>query len=953
MKKFLVLFVVLFTLLFSYTVVAQELGSLRKGIEISFPEKIQKLVLDPLPAGTYSVGAGGYFPTIDSAFNKLSIDGIAGEVILELIDNLYTAPTGDFGFFLNGPIPGAGLTSRVTIKPAANKNVAIQGDGYAVLYFLNTSYVTLDGIGITWATTLTIHILQNLQYSWNEGIDFVNNSDNNVIQNITFISEDYTRVGGGISFWTESGVTVGPDNNLIQNNFIKKCGIGIYVSAYFSSSRAIDNIVRENSIGTEIDSLINWGIQVEQAQNTLIEYNIIHNVRYYADDSHPGINSYFGFGDIISNNVVHNIFVSDGIRGGMGILLSGDTGEEGNNNMVYNNMVYDIHSTSTQPNSRVAGIQIWAQINPKIYYNTVYLSGTGNGANPAGSAAFNVYGGFSSCTGIDLKNNIFVNTRDESPYCASAIFDYDTSNLTTDYNNLYYEPSGNNCLVRVGSNDYLTLADWQAMGQDLSSVTEKPNFKNPYLHIDQMLPTNLEGGATPIAGIETDFDGDNRNAASPDIGADEFELDPNAASWKVQNSNFPSDITVTNFAPVNDLVCWAGGFKYGQLPYPGYIRTIDGGNTWVCDSIPGIPDGLISQVFAIDADTAYMAVYVLTSSNSKGIYKTTDGGNTWTKQNAYLTSLNGPGNIYFFDASNGVAIGDPLLETYITTNGGQTWNLVVNMPQALSGEYTWVGGSVITGHGNSVWFHTTHRMFRSTDRGYTWAASSYDPQNYFWFPSIAFQDENTGIYSRMNYNTLAHIYKKTTNGGVTWDTLSNPILDNLAPSNIIHIPGTTSTYLVAGGFTGSMRGLAVTFDAGETCSLWNTLGCAYIGFSSVESGWTTFSPTWQVYKYIGSPITTVEEEVIDILPTDYSISQNYPNPFNPSTTFRYSIPQTSKVVIKVYDILGKEIASLMNEDKSVGTYELTWNAENLPSGVYFYQLKAGDFISTKKMILLK
>ena len=95
----------------------------------------------------------------------------------------------------------------------------------------------------------------------------------------------------------------------------------------------------------------------------------------------------------------------------------------------------------------------------------------------------------------------------------------------------------------------------------------------------------------------------------------------------------------------------------------------------------------------------------------------------------------------------------------------------------------------------------------------------------------------------------------------------------------------------------------------------------------------------------------VEDE--KTLPTEFALEQNYPNPFNPTTTFRYSIPTQSKVVVKVYDILGKEIATLMDEEKSVGTYEITWNATNLPSGVYFYQLKAGNFIETKKMILLK
>jgi len=102
-----------------------------------------------------------------------------------------------------------------------------------------------------------------------------------------------------------------------------------------------------------------------------------------------------------------------------------------------------------------------------------------------------------------------------------------------------------------------------------------------------------------------------------------------------------------------------------------------------------------------------------------------------------------------------------------------------------------------------------------------------------------------------------------------------------------------------------------------------------------------------------SIITGVESSTEFILPERFSISQNYPNPFNPGTKIRYSVPQSSHVIIKVFDVLGNEIETLVNEEKSVGTYELTWDAANLPSGVYFYQLKAGDYISTKKMVLLQ
>jgi pimeloyl-ACP methyl ester carboxylesterase len=89
------------------------------------------------------------------------------------------------------------------------------------------------------------------------------------------------------------------------------------------------------------------------------------------------------------------------------------------------------------------------------------------------------------------------------------------------------------------------------------------------------------------------------------------------------------------------------------------------------------------------------------------------------------------------------------------------------------------------------------------------------------------------------------------------------------------------------------------------------------------------------------------------LPSTFYLSQNFPNPFNPSTTIKYKLPVSGNVTLKLYDVLGNEIATLVNEEKSVGVYEITFYAGNLPSGVYFYQLKTNEFVETKKMILLK
>ncbi len=90
-----------------------------------------------------------------------------------------------------------------------------------------------------------------------------------------------------------------------------------------------------------------------------------------------------------------------------------------------------------------------------------------------------------------------------------------------------------------------------------------------------------------------------------------------------------------------------------------------------------------------------------------------------------------------------------------------------------------------------------------------------------------------------------------------------------------------------------------------------------------------------------------------VTPNEYYLSQNYPNPFNPRTTIKYQIPEQGFVTIKVYDVLGSEVSTLLNEEKPVGSFKVEFDATNLSSGIYFYRLQAGAFVETKKMVLLK
>ncbi len=122
-----------------------------------------------------------------------------------------------------------------------------------------------------------------------------------------------------------------------------------------------------------------------------------------------------------------------------------------------------------------------------------------------------------------------------------------------------------------------------------------------------------------------------------------------------------------------------------------------------------------------------------------------------------------------------------------------------------------------------------------------------------------------------------------------------------------------------------------------------------------EGAWvatSSIAPFHQAIQWFGLDVVGVRN-VDGTLPRDFSLAQNYPNPFNPSTTIKYSVVENAKVSLKVYDILGKEVATLINETQAPGTYEFDFNASNLASGMYIYTLRAGDFVSSKKMMLLK
>lgn len=150
------------------------------------------------------------------------------------------------------------------------------------------------------------------------------------------------------------------------------------------------------------------------------------------------------------------------------------------------------------------------------------------------------------------------------------------------------------------------------------------------------------------------------------------------------------------------------------------------------------------------------------------------------------------------------------------------------------------------------------------------------------------------------------------------------------------------------GQSSSTFGIGGGTVSGNNFSISSTLGQPLIG--KTESG--------NISKKIGfwyetEEIVTAIEHVVKDIPSDYRLLQNYPNPFNPSTQIRFAIPEQAHVHLSVYNMLGQQVTTLVNENRCAGRYEVSFDASSLSSGLYLYRLQAGDFVKSRQMMLVK
>jgi hypothetical protein len=317
-----------------------------------------------------------------------------------------------------------------------------------------------------------------------------------------------------------------------------------------------------------------------------------------------------------------------------------------------------------------------------------------------------------------------------------------------------------------------------------------------------------------------------------------------------------------------------------------------------------------------------------------GVYLSTNNGTSWLSrglQGKYINTL-------AFSGGKLIA-GTNYSGVYISPDNGLNWT-----DSALAGEA--VNQFVVSG--SNIYAATDNEgILLSTNNGFNWQSLGLTNAN----PVYTIAVSGSYIYAGSYAGIGVHL---STNNGLNWIEVNNGITNKSIRSLAI-----SGQYV----FAGSMNGIFLTSNNGLN---WISKNQGFTGsFTSVYSililnDYIYAGTQNSVWKRLFSDIIDVKN-INESIPDKYSLYQNYPNPFNPVTRIKFDIPpaplqrgdKAGMSVLKVYDILGKEIETLVNEKLQPGTYEVTFNASQYPSGVYFYRLQVGDYNETKRMLLIK
>ncbi len=380
------------------------------------------------------------------------------------------------------------------------------------------------------------------------------------------------------------------------------------------------------------------------------------------------------------------------------------------------------------------------------------------------------------------------------------------------------------------------------------------------------------------------------------------------------------------------------GFLYTS-PLNGYWRffnTTDGGSTW--QLITQYQESIILEMGHFNS-SFFSGTEVWFGSNSTNVYHSTDNGYTWahvpvTTQNIY--------SVWFNTPDWGLLAGDNYLER--TTDGGSNWGQTTGQPSIDS-------SSSIFGTDTRWWVGNQNHIYYSDDNVIFWNTQYSAPSGRYMEIAGA-RNGNLIIGVRNNGGISAYMYP------VPVELSSFTVA---AANDNVMLNWKTASEINNRGFV--IQRSKIELQEYKR-SDWREIGFVEGKGTTTEENYYSYSDKSLeagIYSYrliqvdLDGTRTKAGEINVEVAPPvkSYSLAQNYPNPFNPSTKIEYSIPADGFVTLKVYNAAGEEVKRLISKNKAAGSYNVTFDASGLPSGIYFYRLQSGTYTSVKKMILLR
>ena len=382
-------------------------------------------------------------------------------------------------------------------------------------------------------------------------------------------------------------------------------------------------------------------------------------------------------------------------------------------------------------------------------------------------------------------------------------------------------------------------------------------------------------------------------------------------------------------------------FSSNDVMYAGTIgsgvyKSEDYGDTWV-----QLNNGLTDlNVFSLAMNSAGQ---IIAGTGNGSVFVTSNNGASWTR-----TNLNAASKVktLAYTTSGAIFTGVENDGIYRTLDNGNTWQRVKGTVDIYT---IAVNSSGVIFAGAGV---PDEGVFRSSDEGNTWIKVLSTEHN---VNSIAMNYAGTIFAVTGNLETadnpLGDVLARSKDGGSTWD--------------FFYSFGSSSYGLVLNSlghlFLGRYRVVWISTDKGESWELQSSgleLGYGILISYGINSQGFVYAGQEGGYIYRTTVNTIGIKKLSEQVPSVFKLYQNYPNPFNPSTIIKFDIPAgvkggKSNVKIVIYDVLGKQVAVLLDEKLSTGTYEVNWDASNYPSGLYFYKLVTEKYAVTGKMMLVK